>query len=92
MFTETVDIPFDPFQATDWPFALEDEAAYNALRDRLHGREHLFGYPEHASLYYNPTPAGRVPLLSVPSPATSACWARTRADLSARSVARAPFR
>ncbi|MEQ1504734.1 MAG: DUF1963 domain-containing protein, partial [Myxococcota bacterium] len=63
-FTETVDLPFDPFQANEWPFDLGDEAAYDALRATLHGREHLFGYPEHQSLFYHPTPEGMVPLLS----------------------------
>jgi hypothetical protein len=74
-FTETVDLPCDAEQAPDWPLTDSEVAAYEALRATLHDREHLFGYPEHQSLGYDPTPEGMVPLLSVSSRSElSWCW------------------
>lgn len=72
-FSPTIDIPFDPYQASPWPFALEHEDDYTNLRARLHGSDYLFGYPTHCSLGYDPTPKGQLPLLTLQS-SEERCW------------------
>lgn len=68
-FTATHDLPHDRDQVPTWPWARDDERAYEAhraLRQRLHD-DHLFGYPTHCSLGYDPTPKGQCPLASFSS-------------------------
>lgn len=76
-FAPTLDLPHDRDQVASWPTALDDDAAYearHALRRRLHD-DHLFGYPTHCTLAYDPTPKGQVPLASFFSDdALSWCW------------------
>ena len=70
-FHDTLDLPGGLEQAQGWPFdCLRDDArseAYDALRARMHGEHHLFGYPTQYTLAYDPTPPGRIPLASFTS-------------------------
>lgn len=72
-FAPTIDIPFDPYQISPWPFTAQQEDAYTSLRERLHGPDYLFGYPTHCSLGYDPTPKGQLPLLTLQS-SEDRCW------------------
>jgi len=74
-FHHTIDIPFDEYQADNWPFTrdtfddgLECEAYYE-LRKSLHkSNDYLLGYPSHCSLAYNPTPGPEwISLLTIDS-------------------------
>ncbi|WP_083458547.1 DUF1963 domain-containing protein [Sandaracinus amylolyticus] len=66
-FTPTIDIPRDEYQVRDWPFTTDEHETYDVLRATLHGRDYLFGYPQHCTLAYDPTPTGQIPLLSLGS-------------------------
>jgi hypothetical protein len=71
VFCETLDLPGGLEQAQGWPFdCLHDTAsqeASDALRARMHGEHHLFGYPTQYTLAYDPTPPGLIPLASFSS-------------------------
>ena len=58
-FYPTIDIPFDEYQVSIWPFEFDSEESktYDEMRASLHkGNDYLLGYPSHCSLAYNPAP------------------------------------
>lgn len=56
-FSQTLDIPYDEYQAKDWPFTEEESEIYTDIRETLHkSSDYLLGYPSYYSLAYNPTP------------------------------------
>lgn len=58
-FHAGIDIPFDRYQVSDWPFGHDYDrlVEYHDLRASLHVSPHyLLGYPAHDSLGYDPTP------------------------------------
>lgn len=76
------ELPFDGWQVTqiaDAAAVTDDRArlaavagALAAIRGEHRVRDHLFGYPAHCSLGYDPTPVGMVPLLTLRSSAARA--------------------
>lgn len=63
-------LPFDSYQAPpSWPSAARSDALFDAL-DAVRGErwsDHVFGYPAHTSLAYDPTPTSMLPLLTLRS-------------------------
>lgn len=61
----TIDLPYGEEQVAEWPLDVSEVEQLLALRDQLHCRDHLLGYPTYSSLSYDPTPEGYEPLLTV---------------------------
>lgn len=64
-FAADVELPFDRYQV---PTAEHDQLeALESARGEARRSHHLFGYPMHCSLGYDPTPKDMVPLLALES-------------------------
>lgn len=66
--TPELKLPFDRYQVPGWPSAARSRAVFDALNAvREPFGDHLFGWPAHTSLGYDPTPKDMLPLLTLQS-------------------------
>lgn len=64
-FSSAVELPFDQYQLGHVERARLE--ALESARGEAQRSDHLFGYPMHCSLGYDPTPKGMLPLLALES-------------------------